>query len=375
MNNKYKLLFFCSKLGGGGAEKHLVRVLNYCNFEQYDIHLALTREGGSYENLLDSKVKVHYLTKGIRSSTWSLFRSALPLKRLIQEVEPEAVIGIMDRQNVLLAGLKSQSKHFPPIIICCQNAPTKSLDNQGPLGVLFKKLIPTLYNHADQVIAICQGVKNDLIENFGVKVPVDVIYNAGFEQDIYQKMQQGSDLVVAPIQLVACGRLTEQKGFDILIDAIANIQINEDFKLWILGTGPDEQKLKKQVSENGLSEKIIFTGFVDNPYSYFKEADIFLLSSRWEGFGNVITEAMACGTAVVATNCDFGPNEIITHEENGLLVPTNNPEKLARAIETLMYNENLRNKFAELGKTRALNFDAQSISNEYFQCIGNVIGT
>lgn len=365
MELKKKYLFFCSKLEGGGAEKHLVRILNEADFDQFEIHLALTRGNGSYEKDLDNRIITHYLASG-QSSTLALVKSYMPLRKLVKVLKPELVMSVMDRQNIILSLLKKRNKFFPRTILCCQNAVSNSLSNSGIVGRVFKPRIDKLYNTNYSIIAISQGIKDELIRDFKIKIPIHLIYNAGFDSN---KPHSSKDLIVKQdgvTALIAVGRLTTQKGFDVLLNAIYEIREREDFHLWLLGQGPDETLLKDMASKLKIEDRVSFLGFQPNPYPYFEKADIFVLSSRWEGFGNVITEAMSTGCAIVATDCNYGPSEIITHNQNGILVAVEDAQALATAIVNLIEDPTKQNELAENGYIRSDDFSPSKISKLYF---------
>ncbi len=372
---KRKLLFFCSKLEGGGAEKHLVRVLNKTDFQKFEIHLALSRSGGAYEVELDDRVIKHYLTSS-SSSTASLFKSYFPLKKLIGGLSPDLVISMLDRQNIILSLLKKNSRSFPKTILCCQNAVSKSLEDSGIIGKVFRRSVPKLYNRNTAIVALSEGVKEELQEDFSIRIPVKVIYNAGFDEQIEELASQPSAIPAYSDEvtyLVAAGRFTRQKGFDVLIRSLSLIESTTPYHLLLLGTGADKEALKDLAKEVGVLDKISFMGFQKNPYPYFKAAKIFVLSSRWEGFGNVITEAMRCKCAVVSTDCNFGPGEIISHGTNGLLVPVEDERLLALNISSLINDNSKRQKLAEAGYKRASEYLPEKISGFYYNYFNEVI--
>ena len=118
-------------------------------------------------------------------------------------------------------------------------------------------------------------------------------------------------------------------------------------------------------SRLGLRDSLIMPGFVDNPWSYLARASIFVLPSLWEGFANVVIEAMACEIPVVVTDCDFGPNEIVQHEQTGLIVPPGDTDALGRAISSLLDDPNKSKRLAEQAKQRAFAFDLSAIMTRY----------
>ncbi|MEM6395430.1 MAG: glycosyltransferase [Bacteroidota bacterium] len=372
--NKLKILFFCSKFGGGGAEKNLLRVINNANFNKYEIHLALTRSGGNYENKIDRRTNVHHLNKDISSSSLALFFSIFKLSKLISKLSPDVVCSIMDPQNVVSLLSKRWSATKTKYLICCQNNPQVSLDNDGIRGKVIAMLARKLYHSADGIICLCDGVGQMTLDYFGLDKEYKVIYNAGYDQGISNIEDSVSSITKSKpqkISLLAVGRLTKQKGFDLLLSAVKNLDF--PFTLNILGIGPDEQSLKAQAEKLAISDRVHFLGFQSNPYYYYSNADIFILSSRWEGFGNVITEAMICGTAVVASDCDFGPREIIEHERTGILFEPENIDAMSEAIKKIALNEHLRDKIALNGLARAKDFSPIEISDKYFDFFDQII--
>ncbi|GAH75207.1 unnamed protein product [marine sediment metagenome] len=136
-------------------------------------------------------------------------------------------------------------------------------------------------------------------------------------------------------------------------------------RLVILGEGDEEQALNKLAADLDISNDVAFLGFQNNPFSFIAHSNIFALSSHWEGFGNVIIEAMACSVPVISTNCPYGPNEIITDGVNGLLVPVGDTHAMAEAIAKLLKDEPLRERLAEEGKKRAEDFKVEKMVAEY----------
>jgi glycosyltransferase involved in cell wall biosynthesis len=161
------------------------------------------------------------------------------------------------------------------------------------------------------------------------------------------------------------GRLTEAKDFGTLIKAFAEVLKVKDCRLVILGEGEKRRELESLIESLNLVNKISMPGFVDNPYKYMRQASVFVLSSKWEGLPNVLIEAMACGTPLVATDCPSGPNEILQNGEYGLLVSVGDKDKMAEAILQQLEVPTDCNKLLE----RSLNFSVTRAVNEYLKLI------
>lgn len=193
------------------------------------------------------------------------------------------------------------------------------------------------YRHIDAVVNVSSGVAEDTHRLTGLPMNrLPVIRNPVINAELFEKSHEPVDHPwfgnQHPTVILGAGRLTQQKDFPTLIRAFALVRQQRDCRLVILGNGPDQRKLEALASELNLREQIDFTGHVDNPYAYMVRANVFALSSRWEGSGNVLTEAMALGVPVVSTDCPSGPAEMLEQGRFGRLVGVGDPVALAEAI-------------------------------------------
>ncbi|NER82856.1 MAG: glycosyltransferase family 4 protein, partial [Leptolyngbya sp. SIO1D8] len=206
--------------------------------------------------------------------------------------------------------------------------------------------------------------------------PIDIIYNAGVDDGVLQGAMATAVLPDRPAHcplLVACGRLHPQKGYPYLLEAIAKVKQQLPIQLWILGEGSLRSTLERQIETLGLTDTVRLLGFQANPYQYMAAADVFVLSSLYEGFGNVIVEAMACGVPVVATDCPHGPAEILEHGKSGLLAPPGDADALAQQILTFLENPSLRETLVRQGLVRSQAFQASNIAANYAQIFRRVL--
>jgi glycosyltransferase involved in cell wall biosynthesis len=374
------VLFFTTRLGGGGAEKLLLRIINNLDRQQFKLSLALCKGGGSYEEALAQDIAVYYLSwPQIPSISGSLLLSLLPLRRLINRIQPDVVCGVMDNANVLTVLATKNIAHKPKVILSVHNPIT--LKYNEPKTRLFNRLvfalIPYTYPDADSIITVSQGVARDLAALIPkTKDLLRVIYNPCVDEEVIaggmetppENLPPGSKLIIA------CGRLNPQKGFKDLISAMVEVRKVINAHLWIIGEGELRKKLTEQIESLGLGDAVRLLGFKANPYQYMAKADLFVLASLYEGFGNVIVEAMACGTAVVTTDCPFGPGEIIEDGVNGLLVKPGNKEALATGIIKVLSNPELQAQFINQGKIRAQDFETKKITQMYSQLFLSLSG-
>jgi glycosyltransferase involved in cell wall biosynthesis len=368
--NKLHVLFFTSTLGGGGAEKHLLRLANHLDRDKFRVSLALARPSGEFEPAIAGDVQRHYLNSSSKgSSTIRMLRSIRPLRRLIQRERPDVVFSVIDLANIANVLAARGIPSPPKLILGVQTPPSIAYgDSWHPVSNLILRLIPRLYQKADRIVALSKGVAADLIAiSSGLRDRVTVIYNAGVEADLLEKAREklSADELPKTRLVVSCGRLKELKGFAYLIDALAEIRKTVPASLWIIGEGDERAALEERIRRHDLQHAVRLLGFQHNPFKYMAVADVFVLSSLFEGFGNVIVEAMACGVPVVATDCPYGPGEIISDGKNGSLVKPADASALAAAILRVLNDENLSRKLSVAGKDRANDFNAHTIAAEY----------
>jgi glycosyltransferase involved in cell wall biosynthesis len=363
------VLFVTTVLGGGGAEKHMLRIANHLDRERFRVSLALVKPEGEFESALAADVKKFCLNpRRDGSTTLRALQSVGPLRRLIESERPDLVFSVIDLVNLLNVYAARGTSPRPKVVLGVQTPPSIAYDSWHPVSKLILGLMPRMYPSADHVVALSKGVASDL----AALVPrtrerVTVIHNAGVETGVREMARRNlrpDERPGGPL-IVACGRLKPLKGFAHLIDALAEVRKTIRAHLWIVGEGEQRAALEKRIERLGLTGCVRLLGFRRNPYRYMAAADVFVLSSLFEGFGNVIVEAMACGAPVVATDCPYGPREIIRDGENGILVEPASAASLARGILRVLTDEELKRRLASNGLERARDFEAQSIADEY----------
>lgn len=366
-----RVLFFTSSLGGGGAEMHLLRVINALDRTRVEPWLAVARSGGSYEARLAPDVPIQALTGSERgSSTLKLLKSVVPLRRLIAEVHPDIVCAVMDQPSLIALLATRGLRDRPRLVLCVQNTPTKAYrDPPSVQGRVLLAAISRLYPLADHVVALSQGVADDLASlNPALAAHTSVIHNSCVDEFVLagaKEPVEGATTAAGKKVILGCGRLVNQKGFTYLIDAFDLVRRRIPSELWLVGEGPEKTALERKCAHLGLTDCVRFLGFQDNPYKYMAAADVFVLSSLYEGFGNVVVEAMACGTAVVSTDCPSGPSEIIHNMVNGMLVPVANPMALVKAILQTLEDHALRRDLVKNALTRSRDFTATAVASSY----------
>jgi glycosyltransferase involved in cell wall biosynthesis len=198
-------------------------------------------------------------------------------------------------------------------------------------------LLRRMYPEADRIIAVSRGVADDLRTLVGLPPErVTTVYNPVVDSELTKKAEAPIDhpwfVPGAPPVIIAVGRLTEQKDFPTLLQAFAQVRAQRQTRLLLLGEGRMRRELEALTRELGVDQDVSLPGFTSNPFAYMARAAVFVLSSTYEGLGNVLIEALACGCPVVSTDCPSGPAEILENGQYGRLVPVGDPAAMAQAI-------------------------------------------
>jgi Glycosyltransferase len=242
-------------------------------------------------------------------------------------------------------------------------------------------LVKLLYKRANNVVAVSEGVKADLVKNYAVpESKVSLLYNPYDIAQLHELASEpANDIPKAPY-IIGVGRLVKNKNFSLLLQAYAKADIVED--LVILGVGDEEAMLKELAKTLGVADKVHFLGFKPNPYPYVAKAEYFVSTSNAEGFPNAIVEAMCLGKPVIATNCESGPAEIIaeqypyhvsgaSEEKNGILCELNNAEGVASALSSFS-DETVRLSYSAKSKSCAKQFSYGAFQHKVIAIIEKV---
>ena len=363
---QFHVALFLPNLGGGGAERVFANLANAFVEKGMVVDFVLGKAEGPNLSRIDRRINL------VDLGTNSVYGWIRPMKRYLKERHPELILSGLHHANLtalyanMLTGTKTRvivSVHTPMSYDIGKSR--KKLAKAIPL------LVRAFYPKADKIICVSNGVAQELINKYHLpKSKIQVIYNPVVTQDMFKKAEEPLDhpwfQPGQPPVILGIGRLTAQKDFETLIKAFALVRNKTETRLMILGEGPDRAKLEQFVKQLGLENDVCMPGFVDNPYKYMKHSSVFVLSSRWEGFGNVLAEALALGLPVVSTDCPSGPAEILEGGKWGRLVPVGNHEALANAILEALNDE--RDK----GVERAQEFSLDKIVDQYVDLLNEV---
>lgn len=325
-----KICLFLPSLEGGGAERMLVTLANGFARRAYSVDIVLAQARGPFLARVAPDVRVIDLKA-------SRVVKALPaLIAYLRRERPSAMLATLSNANVV-ALLARRLSRVSTRTVVREACTLSNVEGEDLLKNYVSKLMRWTYPWADRVVVISDGVGSDLRQFLGLRASkIKTIYNpvigaelAGHSAECVDHpwLQSGG-----PEVILAVGRLTRQKDYPTLLHAFAAVKKIRPSRLMILGEGPQRQELLELSKSLGISNEVAFLGFVANPWRYMRAADLLVLSSRWEGFGNVLPEAMACGTPVVSTDCPSGPREILEDGRWGALAPVGDAKELAACI-------------------------------------------
>lgn len=339
-NARCRVLLVVASLCGGGAERVMVTLSQHLNRERFETHMAVASAQGPLLSDVPPDVVLH----DFRANR---VRYCIPgLLRLIWDLRPTAILSTSGHVNVPLLAIRALLPRGTKIFVRENSTPSAEVHAMGSLRQK-KLLYRWLYGRANAVICQSDAMLDDLGEEFAVpRKKMIRIYNPVDCEQIRRLAKHGPNpFTHSGPHLVASGRLEHAKGFDVLLDAIVEVRRNiPSVQLSILGTGGLERDLRDQCTRLGLNETISFVGFRSNPFPFYSNADLFVLSSRYEGLPNVMLEAMALKTPVVATDCPGGVREIVKGWPNCRLA---RPEDAASLAEEIIVSLRTVHQFVE----------------------------
>jgi glycosyltransferase involved in cell wall biosynthesis len=340
-----KLLFFIQSLGGGGAERVTTSLANHWARRGWEVTVVTVAPLSEDAYVLHPAVQRVSLGLAGDSANRLIglirnWRRIRLLRQILKRTKPEVAVAMMTTANIVLA---LAARRLSDIVVVGSE---RIHPPRYPLGWLWEALRRYSYSALDSVVALTAESAHWIRRNTRAR-RVDVIPNpANWPLDVQSPTVRPETVIAAGRKMVlAVGRLDVQKGFDCLIDAFAEIAPRHaDWDLVILGEGGARNGLEARVRATGLDSRVRLPGRAGNVADWYERADLFVLSSRFEGFPNALVEAMMHGVPCVSFDCETGPKDIIRHEVDGLLVPLGDVGQLVRAMDRLIRDDELRGR-------------------------------
>lgn len=366
------ILFFIESLGGGGAEKVLCEIVKNIDKDKFNITVRTITDNGRYDNEVAKYCTVYSCLKAKDYNAGGIRKLIYQMKYYLIYHLPAKIINLIyikrdaDIQiafvegyatKVISVGNKKKQKiawvHVDPIERNYADMYFSSLKKQK-----------SLYQRFEKIVCVSNSVSNSFEKKFGLSNKIITIYNPINKIEIIKrsldskKIEEKKD---GKLKFISVGRLEMQKGYDRLIEAFSTVS-KESYELRILGEGSLKEKLESEIELYGLKENIYLLGFQENPYKYMMDADVFICSSRAEGYSLVIAEAMVLGLPIITTNCS-GPDELVENGKYGIMVD-NSLEGIRAGISQVINNEERIKELRELSKQRSEFFSMKSTINE-----------
>lgn len=372
--DKRRIIFYCDSMDKGGTEKAALDLINNLSTDKYDITVVQLAKGGYYQQFIKKEIRIKEI---IPISPEKSFKWFYRLKRFYKKIPAKInhKLFIGNKQDVEIAC----GYGYPNIIVSASKKAKKVLWVHMDVS-LDKNIVPSMtktegreyFKNIDEIVCVSNECAEKFNGKFGYEDKTKTIYNI-VPVDAIKELAQKSTRTVFDekiFNIVAIGRLTWQKGFDYLIDEMELlVKKKKEVHLFIIGEGEDRNVLANKIEKKKLDNYISLLGYVKNPYSLLKKADLYVCSSRHESFGLTVVESMALGTPVLSTRCT-GPNEILDNNKYGKQVD-NSVGSIANGIIELMDNPNRLKEYSMRGVERVELFDTKEIINRWEKVIDN----
>ncbi len=364
-----RVFFFRPTLDEGGADRVTLTLLQHLDRRLFQPTLVLMRATGASLRELPADVPV------IELGSARLATSGAALGRVLRREKPDVLFSTASSANIPAALAHRATRSRGRLVLSERSTLFRGrsrtdLKQRAVVGL--KRLT---YRFADVVTAVSQGVADELADVVGLgRERIAVVYNPMVDEHLAELAAEPVDhpwLDGADPVVIAVGRLVVYKDYPTLIEAFARVRQSVPARLIILGTGPLKDELVQRVRALGLDGQVDFAGFHANPFKYMARARLLMQSSRVEGLPGSLIQAMACGTPVVATDCDHGPREVIRAPgTDGFLVPVGDAAALADRAVALLRSPGLRDQVGQAARASAGRFSLAASMTRYQQAIG-----
>lgn len=376
MNDKAHLAFFASSLPVGAIQDVLANLARVFAQRGHRCDLVTARldepteapgPGVRVIDLEPLSTRIPWIKAKRRR--W-LPASAPALATYLRREKPTSLLAGGLYANLAALWARDSARSTTRIVLCEHNPLSRACRNPGRIKLTTPLLVRRSYPRADAIVACSGGVADDMAEFTGIaRERILAVHNPVVTPDLRARAEEPLDhpwfVADSPPVILSVARLAVQKDFPTLLRAFSLVRAKRPARLLILGEGKQRSELEKLASELDLGDDLSLPGFTPNPLPYMKRADVFALSSIYEGFGNVLIEALSCGLPVVSTDSPGGPGEILDRGRFGRLVPMSDPQAMAEALLDTLDRPPAR----EALTARAEEFSAENIADRYREAL------
>jgi glycosyltransferase involved in cell wall biosynthesis len=392
------IAFLLPSLAGGGVARVALNLAEEWIARGRRVDLLLCSGEGAYVGQLPAGLRTVALRRGSRLGARRLalaaqrrdwrelllpvllpFRDAPPTPYLsdlvsyLQRERPAALFAAKTHTNLVAIWARHLAGVSTPVLVSQHSVLSQELAARKGRKWRWRFVAPLVgraYPRADAIVAVSNGVADDLAATAGVeRERIRTLYNPVVTPSLLEQSQAHVDHpwfeAGAPPVVLSAGRLRASKDFRTLLQAFAGVRETRPARLLVLGEGGEREALAREAQRLGVVDDVAFPGFVANPFAYMARAGVFVLASRYEALGNVLVEALACGCSVVSTDCPVGPAEVLEHGRYGRLVPVGDAHALARAIAAALDAPDPPERLEK----RAADFSASKIALLYLDAV------
>lgn len=377
-----KILFVIENLAGGGAEKVLTTLIKRIDKKKYDITVLSIVKTGVHVKEIENECKLKCILPDYNSIRNPIKKMAYKLKykkvyrEPIEEVYKKYIHEEYDIEIAFVEGFVTK------LVAASNNKNSKKyawvhtdMMNNPFADNYYNSLEDEIdcYNSYDRIFAVSKNVKEAFEEKFKIMNKVSIQFNpVDSDEILYKAKLSEPDLICSydGLKIISVGRLEEPKGYDRLLMAVSKFkEKNIKFKVFILGTGSQKERFEEYIINNGIEEYVVLCGFQENPYPWIKNADLFICSSRAEGFSTVATEAVILGKPVYTTDCS-GMDELISDSDCGKIFD-NSQEGIEKMLEEVLLNQELIKEYSKAAQKRGLFFNIDNRISEIEEILDN----
>lgn len=366
-----RLLFLLPNIGGGGIERAMLNLVGGLTKERFVSRVVAHERDGILVNEVAKRINTRFLSE----PPYSRWRLPMLFWHTVGEArKTDVIVAINEGRAAVLGLLAAKLVRKPVMAVINFDWSRYGLENSWRQTLALR-----LYRHMDAVVAVSHGAARGFCAASGMDL--NAVRVISVPQPIARVRARSQEPLPEALRstfegptVVAVGRLTRPKGFDVLIDAHARVlRLGCPHRLVLVGQGELANELAAQARELGVKDTVMFAGFQSNPFPFMRQATVFAMSSRFEGQPLALAEAMTCGSAIVSTDCPSGPREMLDAGRCGLLVPVEDPAALAEAIAKLLRDPTERERLQSAALQRADMFDDSQVVRQWEEAIDAVL--